>query len=85
METAHIPAPRVEHFAIANLLNKALSTPDEAAREKIYFRMQRLPDEEKSLIPVAYKPFSWAFSSKVKGFYVGVIGIPWLAETTLEA
>jgi peptide/nickel transport system substrate-binding protein len=60
------------------LFNEALSEPNKAKREQLYFKLQEIVEKEQAVIPIAYEPFSWALRKNVVGFYVGNVGIPWL-------
>jgi ABC-type transport system substrate-binding protein len=60
------------------LFNEALSQPEKAERQQLYYELQELVAKEQAVIPVAYEPFSWALKKDVTDFYVGNVGIPWL-------
>jgi peptide/nickel transport system substrate-binding protein len=66
------------------LFKEALSEPDEAGREKLYFQLQEIIAKDQALIPIAYEPYSWAFRKNVVDFHVGNIGIPWLYTAGIE-
>lgn len=60
------------------LFNEALSQPNVAKRQQLYYQLQEIIEEEQAVIPIAYEPFSWGLSKSVVNFYVGNVGIPWL-------
>jgi len=66
------------------LFNEALSQPDEAKREQLYFQLQEIVAEDQAVVPIAYEPYSWAFRKNVVDFHVGNIGIPWLYTAGIE-
>jgi peptide/nickel transport system substrate-binding protein len=66
------------------LFGKALRTPSDATRKELYYQLQEIVAKEQYIISVAYTPFSWAFSSNVRGLYVGRVGIPWFSEAGLS-
>lgn len=74
----------VDTTETTKLLAKALRTVDLQERTRIYSQIQEIIAEEGYLVTVVNKPYSWAHRTDIDGFYVGVVGIPWLDETSLS-
>ncbi|MGH2937689.1 MAG: ABC transporter substrate-binding protein [Solirubrobacterales bacterium] len=69
---------------IEKLLTEAQKETNAKKRADLYNQMQAIVAEENYVMPVIYTPYPWALSTKVKGFYVGDIGTPYLYETSVE-
>lgn len=75
----------VDTTETTELLAKALRTVNLEARTQIYNELQEVIWKEGYLVTVVNKPYSWAHRTDVDGFYVGVVGIPWLTEASLTS
>jgi ABC-type transport system substrate-binding protein len=65
---------------VADILDRAIAEPDEAARGELYSEMQQLVASERNLIALDYRPWVWAMSDTVVGYDLPLTGIPWLAD-----
>ncbi|MBS1677951.1 MAG: ABC transporter substrate-binding protein [Actinobacteria bacterium] len=65
---------------MSKLLAEANAESDRTKREAIYHTMQQEVAKEHNLIPLDYRPWTWAMQESVAGFDLPPTGIPWYAE-----
>jgi peptide/nickel transport system substrate-binding protein len=66
------------------LFAEAMSEPNKAKRQQLYYELQEVVANEKYIAPAIYEPFAWAYRTDVSGLYVGRVGIPWLEVASIN-
>jgi peptide/nickel transport system substrate-binding protein len=69
---------------VADILDKAVTEPDDEVRGELYSEMQQLVANDRHLIALDYRPWVWAMSDTVVGLDLPPTGIPWLADVGLS-